>query len=1034
MKIRSSQRQGVALIIVLSFIVIVTGVIIAFFSRATLGRQISRTSVAQIQSKTLADTALNTLIGDLRAEIAAGSTGGPSPAPTAPVPKLTVFPPRDGNTISPATSNGALKTTHPNFLKRSKAGELFFPSTASYDISVVSNFTLEMKSRASVAGPTPTPTTLISSKNGRYVNFTRWSKPKLFNSSTALTTDQVPDWVYITRSGVGLISDTTSANFGKVITNADLPALRPAKYDNVDYVLGRFAYMMYDVSGLLDINVAGNALSGDENRRRGRLHQARLENVIGASGKTAVVAWRNPITGTTTGMRDNTGELFDPKRDFISVGALRPAASPSPSPTALPTPTGWDRAFVSRQDLLAYAAKNPAHIDDTALPRLTTFTREKNAPSATNAFSSAGVPLLKQRFPLSRLALFEDRVANAGDINKYFGLTWSGTYWSYRGGTGSILALTAISGREPDFFEVLKAAISRPGVTLGFGASQSDGSNPEIHLNADYHIMKIGANIIDQYDSDNFPTDIFFPIGSNIDPISTFNHVFGIEDVPYITRVFGIGRIGRNATMPDEYTTYFLPEVWAPHQSLSSPISADVTGSYRIRLVGRGRSFARNPANRVGHLSQSAAVDFSQGGTITLDSSTINSSFPPLPVVTAGLRTAPRVLGDYSAGFALPTHNPTGPSELLALAPADREHGIEPSSHLAFILEYDAGSNDWRPYSIWNTISGELVVVDGDEVAIGSKFYGGADSRTDRFGVGVGSVTAATGSQGGPNATIRTGDAAGLTLDYLLRVSASGGTSNNPGDLSTNKTIMGVAPDGSYAASGVGYPLHAGNSIDSSSRPLVLNRPFRSVGELGYAFRDVPFSSLDFFTPDSPDSALIDFFSIDDAPVVAGRVNPNAGNQAVLAAILEDAIVKDALAAAGVSTYTPGEATNLAQSIVAHLATPANRLIHRSDVVKQLGGTMMEASGFNALSGSKMTTKTEREGMVRALADVANTRTWNLMIDMIVQSGRLPTAGAASDTLASAFMVQGEQRYWVHLAIDRFTGEIVDQQIEVVKE
>jgi hypothetical protein len=29
---------------------------------------------------------------------------------------------------------------------------------------------------------------------------------------------------------------------------------------------------------------------------------------------------------------------------------------------------------------------------------------------------------------------------------------------------------------------------------------------------------------------------------------------------------------------------------------------------------------------------------------------------------------------------------------------------------------------------------------------------------------------------------------------------------------------------------------------------------------------------------------------------------------------------------------------------------------------------------------------------------------------------------------------ESEKRYWVHLAIGRFTGEVIDEQIEVVKE
>ena len=52
------------------------------------------------------------------------------------------------------------------------------------------------------------------------------------------------------------------------------------------------------------------------------------------------------------------------------------------------------------------------------------------------------------------------------------------------------------------------------------------------------------------------------------------------------------------------------------------------------------------------------------------------------------------------------------------------------------------------------------------------------------------------------------------------------------------------------------------------------------------------------------------------------------------------------------------------------------------------------------------------------------------MIDVIAQSGRYPpTAASLKD-----FVVEGEKRYWLHVAIDRFTGQVIDRQIEVVKE
>jgi hypothetical protein len=60
----------------------------------------------------------------------------------------------------------------------------------------------------------------------------------------------------------------------------------------------------------------------------------------------------------------------------------------------------------------------------------------------------------------------------------------------------------------------------------------------------------------------------------------------------------------------------------------------------------------------------------------------------------------------------------------------------------------------------------------------------------------------------------------------------------------------------------------------------------------------------------------------------------------------------------------------------------------------------------------------------------SQTRTWNLLIDVVAQSGRYPSNAS---TLAG-FLVEGEQHYRVHVTIDRFTGQVIDKQIEVVNE
>ncbi|MCA1658742.1 MAG: hypothetical protein LC627_05540, partial [Verrucomicrobiaceae bacterium] len=62
--------------------------------------------------------------------------------------------------------------------------------------------------------------------------------------------------------------------------------------------------------------------------------------------------------------------------------------------------------------------------------------------------------------------------------------------------------------------------------------------------------------------------------------------------------------------------------------------------------------------------------------------------------------------------------------------------------------------------------------------------------------------------------------------------------------------------------------------------------------------------------------------------------------------------------------------------------------------------------------------------------DTCQARTWNLMIDVIAQSGRYPPTA----TTLRDFVVEGEKRYWLHVAIDRFTGEVIDRQLEAVYE
>src|SRR5438093_6641402 len=69
-----SEQQGAALIIVLAFVVLFTGLSVAYLSRTTSDRQVAQSSFKQSDVDQLVQSAVDNVIGDLRQEITNGST------------------------------------------------------------------------------------------------------------------------------------------------------------------------------------------------------------------------------------------------------------------------------------------------------------------------------------------------------------------------------------------------------------------------------------------------------------------------------------------------------------------------------------------------------------------------------------------------------------------------------------------------------------------------------------------------------------------------------------------------------------------------------------------------------------------------------------------------------------------------------------------------------------------------------------------------------------------------------------------------
>ena len=257
--------------------------------------------------------------------------------------------------------------------------------------------------------------------------------------------------------------------------------------------------------------------------------------------------------------------------------------------------------------------------------------------------------------------------------------------------------------------------------------------------------------------------------------------------------------------------------------------------------------------------------------------------------------------------------------------------------------------------------------------------------------------------------------------------------------LTNNSTGLPIATASTFSNNGVSTP-----TAQSQSRPFILNRPFRTVTELGYVFSGTPWKNLDFIFPESGDAALLDLFCIREDmtsnAVVAGKVNLNTRNRPVLQSILMQAY-KDELSPTGPGQVGASEAGNMTAKLTSRTQSAPLRWL--SELVGRFDPSSKTYDGFSAdlTTGAFTGTDTNspriarfRESALRALVDVGTTRTWTFMIDLIAQTGRYPQSAVHATTPLAAFLVEGEKRYWIHVSIDRMTGQVIDKQIETVSE
>ncbi|MBA3570798.1 MAG: hypothetical protein H0W34_02230 [Pyrinomonadaceae bacterium] len=705
----SHSRRGAALIIVLAFVVLLTGLSVAYFSRSISDRQIAHSSFNQSNADQLASSAVAIIIGDLRQEIANGSA---SPAPTfgSGATIATVYTPTTNANMLPMRSGkpplvGGVDPI-PNLVRRSVAND---------GITVPG-----LPSRAIGVNSTTNP-----SANGRSVTKARWNKHYLIPKANASddSTDPraefdgfTPDWVMMTAEQGATLLSTPS---------------RDANNNPVTPV-GRYAYAVYDEGALLDINVAGypNGTTTTQAGRKGSVAFANLEALPSSIPNSSspwqidkLVGWRNygatqpnndfPDADFAANFRAGSGpaseywkSVTNNRSGFLSVSGAVAANGRT------------DQMFLTRQQLIAF--RKTTQFSSSALQYLTTFSRESNSPSFSpptppgstidyaalattlNAVNpnfllrrvtdvpsgykrfdgttpTVGEPLIKTRFPLSRLAWITYKgpsaslattdsvytaLINAGvstttiqagtaaNVKRCFGLTFGinpGDPWAYTNPTGTATATgilrldeVATAGREPDFFELLQAGIlsgslgqstAPPPGTSGGGVT---GGNvfPDIHMNnTAHHILSIGAAIIDQADPDSVPTRLQFS------PSGAVWTAYGVENLPYVTQLYPIA--GTSPNDATKWATYLLFQLWNPHQNAASS-----TPSVRLRLDGTIGLF--KGGNGESWNSSSPAFANTTNQSITVNPA---SFVNPTPVTTGNVTapvTAPGTPGTFS--------------------------------------------------------------------------------------------------------------------------------------------------------------------------------------------------------------------------------------------------------------------------------------------------------------------------------------------------------------------------------------------------
>jgi Putative Ig domain len=837
---RDGTSEGAALIIVLAFVVLVTVLGVTYFSRATTDRQLAQSSFNDTSADLLARSALDIVVGGLKQEIRNSGTT---------VTQANIQPQRSGDDAS-----------IPNLIRRSVRNDpIPLPGVSSLGSAVSSG----------PVGP--------NVKRGD-VTSARWNSHYLIPSGSNFT---APDWVLVTRNGPVAFSGWQNS-------------LRDPTPANNNYVVGRYAFGVYDEGGLIDMNLGGFPTYASLSRptRPPRLTYPLEESEIilaacqapgftpdhiNASGHTGVPfsitpntnhnptsfgpdtlphgLFVNPITGTIFGIPTSPGSftvtLSASNGCGTGYGTLNLMIDGLPSPDSTPWPVN-----LARKGTVAFA-------DLTALPSTPPIT-----PAQMNKLMGWRNYATTQQPPSASFDNPSFPLASADNYARYFlgpSLPFTTPFT-----TVSTAVVNSPPGRT-DQAVMTRQELIKLQRTIGFSQSllQYLGTfSRETNRPAPDWPQAVAARWDMNYLALAIPDAWIVHPGH-----SGQGHAWGLQRHTEFAQRFGLVWVNGNFILGTHLIDPNYYGHWRYIHQLN-PLPANSPDFFQM-------------------------IDYAMNQAI-------------------GVTDPNHVRNTFNVGAALIDQYDT--DDL-----------------------YDPDPNPPASGNAGNTIT--IIDFDGNPA---------------HYAYGI----------------------EGMSFDDPI--------------FNLLRPPFAPYPPGPPA----GYPL--------------LNRRFENVGEFGYAYNPASTTTgktLDFASSASHDRALLDFFTYNSASGRAGIVNLNTRNAPVLGSIIRGAFLSDPGAENLPDLAHPlvnqQDALAAGQAIVQE-TTSNGPALTRADVARLAGAVAAVVPAFAASDEKKQT-------IARALAEVGQARTWNLMIDVIAQTGHYgPNAQNLTD-----FIPEGEKRYWLHIALAR---------------